>query len=374
MAVENLPVKKRGVMQKQHLRGIKKMKGSKSHKRELLKKLSSWKVEREEESQRQLANLISSCSGNVNKGIVDLVEEVCDMQGKLSAVTEERDQLLLTVDKLKNENGSLKTKVGVEPNQQEPEKSTHQVTNRDVPEVILEDDCMRKDRQAISEGNKEAAVEWDEPKDGGGSRDALLESENLTMQVELSRKSLSGIPRPRRVRLHEKGEKLKCAMCPYDSYYTSETLLRRHAKEVHLKIKSKSVEPNVEKTESNEMCKGQNCPKPGISSSNVCKTMTSKEKDGSAYGPTEPSYHPDGRRRRSTRFNHKDVDAAFAIMTELDPNNILSSGKWADGFKEEKENLLVAMHDKFSKVASRQVNSDQFKKFLSRIRTERKIR
>ena len=58
-------------------------------------------------------------------------------------------------------------------------------------------------------------------------------------------------------------------------------------------------------------------------------------------------------------------------MTELDPNNILSSGKWAGGFKEEKEKLLVAMHSKFSKVASRQVNLDQFKKFLSRIRTEK---
>ena len=102
--------------------------------------------------------------------------------------------------------------------------------------------------------------------------------------------------------------------------------------------------------------------------------MTSNENDGSAYGPTEPSHHPDGRRRRSKKFSRKDADAAFAIMTELDPNNILSSIKWAGGFKEEKEKLLVAMHNKFSKVASRQVNLDQFKKFLSRIRTERKIK
>ena len=57
-------------------------------------------------------------------------------------------------------------------------------------------------------------------------------------------------------------------------------------------------------------------------------------------------------------------------MTELDPNNILSSGKWAGGFKEEKEKLLVAMHNKFSKVASRQVNLDQFKKFLCRVRSD----
>ena len=95
------------------------------------------------------------------------------------------------------------------------------------------------------------------------------------------------------------------------------------------------------------------------------------ENEGSAHGSTEPSYHPDGRRRRSKKFNKRDTDAAFVIMTELDPNNILSSGKWAGGFKEEKEKLLVAMHNKFSKVASRQVNLDQFKKFLSRIRTEK---
>ena len=84
------------------------------------------------------------------------------------------------------------------------------------------------------------------------------------------------------------------------------------------------------------------------------------------------NWAPDGRRRRSTRFNRRDVDAACVIMMELDPNGILSSGKWSDGFKDEKENIVVAMHEKFSRVASRQVNLDQFKKFLSRIRTERK--
>ena len=98
---------------------------------------------------------------------------------------------------------------------------------------------------------------------------------------------------------------------------------------------------------------------------------SSAENDNSARGSMEPAYHPDGRRRRSKKFNRRDVDAAFVIMTELDPNNILSSGKWAGGFKEEKEKLLTAMHHKFSKVASRQVDLDQFKKFLSRIRTEK---
>ena len=75
-------------MQKMSLRVGKRMKGSKSDKKELLRKLSSWREERKRESQRQLANLISSCGGgSVNQGIVDLAEEVCDLQAKLSAVT-----------------------------------------------------------------------------------------------------------------------------------------------------------------------------------------------------------------------------------------------------------------------------------------------
>ena len=72
-------------------------------------------------------------------------------------------------------------------------------------------------------------------------------------------------------------------------------------------------------------------------------------------------------------FYVRDVKAALAIMTKFDPNDILSSGKWANGFKEEKEKLLVAMYEQFSQVSSRRkVTLEQFKKFISRIRTERK--
>ena len=77
-------------------------------------------------------------------------------------------------------------------------------------------------------------------------------------------------------------------------------------------------------------------------------------------------------RRRSTRFSRRDVSAALAIMAELDPKRILSSGKWAGGFKEEKEELLVAMHERFSETASRKVNLEQFRKLLGRIRTDKK--
>ena len=89
MPEENISIsKKRGTMQKMSLRVGKRLKGSKSDKKELLRKLSSWREERKRESQRQLASLISSCSGgSVNQGIVDLAEEVCDLQAKLSAVT-----------------------------------------------------------------------------------------------------------------------------------------------------------------------------------------------------------------------------------------------------------------------------------------------
>ena len=79
-------------------------------------------------------------------------------------------------------------------------------------------------------------------------------------------------------------------------------------------------------------------------------------------------------KRRSARFSRRDVSAALAIMSELDPKRILSSAKWAGGFKEEKEELLVAMHERFSEAASRKVNLEQFRKFLGRIRADKKHR
>ena len=233
MEKENVPISnKRGAVKKLNRRGSKKMKGSKSYKKDLLSKLS-----------------------NVNQGVVDLVEEVCDLQGQLSAVTEERDRLLLTVGKLREENGSLKAKKKLP----DPEENTDKDAIIYAPEVLHQEDNLKEDQQVTDDVSKENN-DRKEHKDGVGSRDALTnesmdEHEDLTGHVGPSKKS--NLDFPRRVLLHEMGEKLKCARCPYESYYTSKALLKRHVKEVHSRTHSKSEHSNLRQI-SPPICLGEN--------------------------------------------------------------------------------------------------------------------
>ena len=227
-------------------KSITKMRPSKDQKAELLKKLSLWREERRQESQKQLANLIGSYS------IVDLVEELCEMQVKLSAVTEERDQLLLTVGKLKDENGSLRSNI-------QPQLKKNPTI--DFSEVI----------------NYE-----------------LNQGTNCNDNGSFSSGVSNDLQKPRRVLLHEMGEKLKCVQCPYDSYYTSETLL-----ESHLRIHSKSLSSE-----------GQNVNSQEQSIQKLGSNVTSKENDGSA----KQSCNQDGIKRRSSRFSRRDHRTSKHIL------------------------------------------------------------
>ena len=73
--------------------------------KELILKLTRWSREREQ-SQRWLDKLLSSYSGTVDKDINDLTKEVGHLKAQLSAVTEERNELLDTNTKLGNESGN----------------------------------------------------------------------------------------------------------------------------------------------------------------------------------------------------------------------------------------------------------------------------
>ena len=64
--------------------------------RHLFKELESWR----DESQRQFSNIINCHSESINKAINDLVEEVGDLQAKLSTTTHERNDLMETVKNL----------------------------------------------------------------------------------------------------------------------------------------------------------------------------------------------------------------------------------------------------------------------------------
>ena len=66
---------------------------------EISQKLSSWREE-QRESQQRLDELLSSYNCSIDKAGDDLLEEVNDLQAKLSAITEERNGLLVAVNKL----------------------------------------------------------------------------------------------------------------------------------------------------------------------------------------------------------------------------------------------------------------------------------
>ena len=96
----------------------------------LLEKLISWR----EESNRQFSDIIDSHTSNINKGINDLAEEVCDLRAKLYIITKERNDLLENVDKLSSENKQLRGAIHVVQSLADPQESNHGVGSRNNQE------------------------------------------------------------------------------------------------------------------------------------------------------------------------------------------------------------------------------------------------
>ena len=77
--------------------------------RSFLDQLRSWK----EYSDRHFTRIIDSHTRSVGKGMNDLVEVVSELQAKLSAVTQEKDKLLIDINMLRNENKHLKAAIRI---------------------------------------------------------------------------------------------------------------------------------------------------------------------------------------------------------------------------------------------------------------------
>ena len=77
--------------------------------RVLLQQLSSWR----EESNRQFTKIIDSHASTINVGLEEFAEEVFNLRNKLSAVTQERNDLLNKNQKLSSENGHLKVAISI---------------------------------------------------------------------------------------------------------------------------------------------------------------------------------------------------------------------------------------------------------------------
>ena len=127
----------------------------------LLEKLSSWK----EEINEQLSNIIDSHASNINKGINDMAEEVCDLRSKHSVITKERDDLLKKVAKLSSENTQLRAAINIIQPLPDPQESilcgVRNQNNRERrPRVTCE---TRDQEQHLS--NSEISYSIDELKD-----------------------------------------------------------------------------------------------------------------------------------------------------------------------------------------------------------------
>ena len=78
--------------------------------REVFNQLTSWSKKRED-SQRQLGLLLSTFDVTINKKVDEIAGEVVQLQDQLLAVKKERDDLLVFVDKLCEENEKLKAEL-----------------------------------------------------------------------------------------------------------------------------------------------------------------------------------------------------------------------------------------------------------------------
>ena len=102
--------------------------------RDLFEKLSSWR----KESQREFSNIMNFHGIRINKGINDLVKEVGTLQNKLSAITKERNDLLVVVN-FSGENGQQNVK---SPNPQflsESEEINDQITQVKVENLFAKE-------------------------------------------------------------------------------------------------------------------------------------------------------------------------------------------------------------------------------------------
>ena len=102
--------------------------------RNFFKKLSSWK----EESQRELSDIVNDFF-NINMGIKDLIDEVCDLKTQLSLKTEECNDLLVTVDKLKGEIRHLSDGFKAQPTSKPEGNHIQNSQENDAHEVEMED-------------------------------------------------------------------------------------------------------------------------------------------------------------------------------------------------------------------------------------------
>ena len=221
--------------------------------RDLFEKLSSWR----KESQREFSNIMNFHGIRINKGINDLVKEVGTLQNKLSAITKERNDLLVVVN-FSGEHGQQNVK---SPNPQflQSEEIDNQVT-QEIDTLKEEDPCeneldVERRMIGIEPGDQ------DENIDSGGVADTIEDNtkypfnimptlhdsscngsgddnyiDSFAMDEEATGDEALYKMEDKKPLNNQGGRKLKCEQCPYET--TRKSSLLMHKQGVHDKLRN----------------------------------------------------------------------------------------------------------------------------------------
>ena len=199
-----------------------------------LEQLKTWR----EDSDMQLTRVIDSHTSSINKGMDDLVEVVDNLQAKLSAITKEKDKLILDINMLREENKKLKDVIQIvqpRPNLHENQKHTSgaecnfenaRMSVSSISEFVDADDIKFGVEGAEIDTIDEMQLECkDDKSDGILDKSNRSDIGEVMISPDVMRRSKSS-----------RAEKLKCEECPYETAQRSN--LKRHVKSQHENVRN----------------------------------------------------------------------------------------------------------------------------------------
>ena len=108
----------------------------KSHVKDLINNLSSWR----DESHRQMSNILSYHTKSIDKGLNDIVQEVTDLQTQVAVLRNERKTLLETVNSLNSEIRQLSAK------SPSAEPKTSELDSSLMDTIDIKEECIEPPR------------------------------------------------------------------------------------------------------------------------------------------------------------------------------------------------------------------------------------
>ena len=202
-----------------------------------------------EESHKTLSFIIDSHSNSIQSGINELMEEIRNLQAKLAMMTQEKDELVQTTDKLREEMRQLLT-AQLSNNQTVTPKSTEELSH--VEDSKLSDVIDNNISEEIEGSENNKAYELDDPLDTLGL-DVTVKQEQVVMNEVITNDQAEESPQEREDTsdyhyryidsdLNKKGirREYQCNLCPKTSLMRSH--MKRHIKGVHSKIKDQECD------------------------------------------------------------------------------------------------------------------------------------